>query len=614
MLRPVPFRLGSYDCQQRLGGNYGEVYFAVDVNTQRTVLVKIMESFGQPAMFRQRFLVEARVACQCVHPNLIQTYEAGEIAGEYALIMEIPHGDTLRALIDRGSYIMEMDALGLAWQVAHAMAFLHGFGIVHRDLKPENIIVSQDGAVKLFDFGIARLAESKLPSEGDVSGTPLYMAPEQVRGEHASKQSDIYSFGVLLFHLLTRSYPYRMSGHEDLYNAIVYREPNMDLMVQRRLQTPGLMELVGACLRKDPAERPQSFDTVERFLQQIVRPQQPLPNTGAMLRAMSAPPPVPDEGPKVFQSIQTPVFVPPPPPPLRSPLGQPPPIGIRTTAPVSKQTALTVGGGGAGDKKRPAFLIPLLFGLAFAAVVIAGWLFWPKLATSVARAKSPSLRSSGVSTSEMQNVPAGNAMVGRDREVAMVAAFEIDKTELSNKDYLEFSRATKRAHPDPLADLDPQLPVVNVSFEDAQAYCKWVGKRLPKAVEWEKAARGEDGRKFPWGNEPLIERANIGNTGYLARVNARGDGASPYGVLNMVGNVWEWVDQPSPLSPADFQQLQHMYTPPLDMKEAAFQIRGGSYMHNTTAETFEQLVWDAATAPARTKRKDIGFRCVRDVK
>src|SRR5688572_17000067 len=100
-----------------------------------------MQPFGQPEMFRQRFLVEARVACQCVHERLIQTYEAGEIDGQYALVMEIPQGETLRTLIDRGAYAAESEALVLAWQIAHAMAFLHSFGIVHRDLKPENIVV-----------------------------------------------------------------------------------------------------------------------------------------------------------------------------------------------------------------------------------------------------------------------------------------------------------------------------------------------------------------------------------------------------------------------------------------------------------------------------------------
>ncbi len=606
MERLVPFRLGSYDCQQRLGGNYGEVYFAVDLNTQRQVLVKIMEPFGQPAMFRQRFLVEARVACQAVHPNLIRTLEAGEIGGHYALVMEIPQGDTLRALIDRGAYSNESDALNVAWQVAHGLAFLHQFGIVHRDLKPENIIVSQDGTVKLFDFGIARLAESKLPTEGDIAGTPLYMAPEQVRGEQADKHSDIYSFGVLLFHLLTRNYPYRMSGHEDLYNAIVYREPNLEPLNQRRLQNRGLYDLVAACIQKDPSRRPPSFDWIEQFLAQFGEREAPDPlgNTAAMLQAMSMPPPVPSEGPKVFQSIQTPAMIPsltmkhqaverrgPPPPPA---------LPLPSTA--------------TGAKTKSKWLFPaMLFGgvTLLAGVAAGGWFLWPSLGASRTNVASPAATGSSVL---MKRIPAGPALLGRDREVVNVPAFEIDQTEVSNGDYLAFCKASRRQYPVELPSLDAQLPVVNVSFDDAQAFAKWAGKRLPTAAEWEKAARGEDGRKFPWGNEPLLERANVGNTGYLARVNARGDGASPYGVLNMVGNVWEWVNQPAPLMPEDVLRIQHLFNPPLDPKEPAYQIRGGSYMHSVDSTGFEELVWDHATAPARTRRNDIGFRCARDAK
>ena len=587
MSRTLPFRIGQYDCQQKLGGSYGEVYFANDLRNRRTVLVKIMEPFGQPAMFRQRFLIEARVACQCVHPNLIQTYEAGEIDGHYALVMEAPQGETLRTLLDRGSFTDELQALGIAWQIAHGMAFLHQFGVVHRDLKPDNIIVSNEGAVKLFDFGLARLSESKLPTQSDLGQSPLYMAPEQVRGNEASKQSDIYAFGVVMFHLLTREYPYKMAGHEDLYNAIVHRDPHLDPLYQRGLRHPQAAEVVKTCLQKDPAQRPQSFDQVEGFLKQFAPPDQGA-STAAMLRAMSLPPAVPGVGPKVFDSA-------------------------KIMAAMQATRALEA----AKRKPPPKKPFPWIWvGSAAAALLLtsalgfAVWKWMPRGGASggaaSARTKSGPLRGGS-----MTSVPAGQALIGRDKAVVRISPFEIERMEVSNREFLAFCDDTGYAKPFGAVDKDPELPVINVSIDDARKYAKWAGKRLPTAIEWEAAARGSDGRKFPWGEDPLLERANVGNTGYLLRVNSRGDGASPYGALNMIGNAWEWVEQSAPLTPQDFHRVKHLFHPPLDPNEPSFQIRGGSYMHYTNAQMFEELVWDFAAVPARTKRMDIGFRCAR---
>lgn len=595
MANTVPFRIGAYTCQQRLGGNFGEVYYATHAETGQNVLVKIMQPFGQPQMFRQRFLVEARVACQCVHPNLIQTFEAGEIDGQYALVMEIPQGETLRAAIDRGAYTNEADALKLILHLTHAIAFLHNFGIVHRDLKPENIIIAPDGTMKLFDFGVARLGEAKLPAEGDLTGTPIYMSPEQVRGEAASKQTDIYSYGVLLFHILTRAYPYRLAGHEDLYNAVVSREPNLEPLLQRQLRATYLVDLIRTCLQKDPAQRPPSFDWIERFLRDASGGLAGAPeNTAAMLRAMALPPPVPSAGPKVFSSSRTPVAVP------KAPPGKAVP-----NAPKSN-IALWAG-----------------LGVALIAVLATGAFFVMKArpsAQSSSQQQPQQQPSAPVATSttpvtnvSMQRVPAGPALVGRDLELVQVPAYEIDQTEVSNASYLEFCQATGRECPPGIKDLDPQLPVVNVSFDDATAFAKWAGKRLPTAVEWEKAARGENGQKFPWGNEPELERANIGSTGYLARVNARGNGASPYGVLNLIGNVWEWVNEPVKLHPGDLQRMQFLLIPPVQPGEPAYQIRGGSFMHVVSTANLADLTWDFAPAPSRFKRNDIGFRCARSV-
>jgi formylglycine-generating enzyme required for sulfatase activity len=250
--------------------------------------------------------------------------------------------------------------------------------------------------------------------------------------------------------------------------------------------------------------------------------------------------------------------------------------------------------------------------IAIAGLAFAAWKWFPREAIRARQQQQQTNeRSAPLRGGSMVKVPQGQALLGRDKAVVQIVPFEIDRMEVSNREFLAFCDETGYPKPFGANEKDPELPVINVSIEDARKYAAWAGKRLPTAVEWEAAARGADGRKFPWGEEPILERANVGNTGYLLRANSRGDGASPFGALNMIGNAWEWVDQPATLTPEDFNRIKHLFTPPLEPNEPAFQIRGGSYMHYTNPQTFEELVWDFAAMPARTKRMDIGFRCAR---
>ena len=154
-------------------------------------------------------------------------------------------------------------------------------------------------------------------------------------------------------------------------------------------------------------------------------------------------------------------------------------------------------------------------------------------------------------------VPAGEFGFGGDKQRIALPAFYVDQTEVPNAEYAKFCQATNRALPDRFPADKPDYPLVNVTIGDARAFAEWAGKRLPNAFEWEKAARGVDGRTFPWGNEHDPARANVG-THQLRPVDDFAGGASPFGALQMVGNVWEFVDQLRAPSRGSLEELSEI--------------------------------------------------------
>jgi formylglycine-generating enzyme required for sulfatase activity len=204
-------------------------------------------------------------------------------------------------------------------------------------------------------------------------------------------------------------------------------------------------------------------------------------------------------------------------------------------------------------------------------------------------------------------VGAGEFASGGDKERIALPAFYIDQTEVPNVEYAKFCMATNRPPPDGFPADKPDYPVVNVTLADARAFAAWARKRLPNALEWEKAARGVDGRAFPWGNERDSTRANVG-TYQLRPVNDFANGASPFGALQMVGNVWEYVDQLRPPTREALKNYRKLKPPPR-ADEPWYMIRGQS----SGEQLMGTVIWEPATVPARWKDVYIGFRCVKNV-
>ncbi|HEX3819695.1 MAG TPA: protein kinase [Candidatus Sulfotelmatobacter sp.] len=269
-------RFGNYQILQRLGaGGMGEVYRARDTRLEREVAIKTLSlEHGSQADALTRFEQEARAASALNHPNIVTIYELGEADGTRYIAMELVTGQTVRELLATGP-IPFRKAVIIATQIADALAKAHAAGIVHRDLKPENLMVSGDTTVKILDFGLAKLQRGKhshdpdasttITEQGIVMGTVGYMSPEQATGEELDFRSDQFSFGSVLYEMVTGLPAFRKKTHAETTAAILRDEP--ERLRSRMLQAPPpFVWMVERCLAKDPKERYASTHDLARDL------------------------------------------------------------------------------------------------------------------------------------------------------------------------------------------------------------------------------------------------------------------------------------------------------------------------------------------------------------
>ncbi|MFN2386662.1 MAG: protein kinase [Thermoanaerobaculia bacterium] len=266
-------RLGPYEILGVLGaGGMGEVYRARDTRLGREVAVKVLPAtFSSDRDRMRRFEQEARAAGSLNHPNLLSLYDVGTHERSPYLVSELLEGETLRARLASGP-LAPRKAIAYAVQIANGLAAAHEKGIVHRDLKPENIFLTRDGRAKILDFGLAKLIRpeateggphtaaptiSGATEPGVILGTLSYMSPEQVRGKAADPRSDIFSFGAILFEMLSGNRAFRGASAADTMSAILKEDPS-DLSETARNLPPGVARLVRHCLEKNPEKRFQS--------------------------------------------------------------------------------------------------------------------------------------------------------------------------------------------------------------------------------------------------------------------------------------------------------------------------------------------------------------------
>jgi formylglycine-generating enzyme required for sulfatase activity/predicted Ser/Thr protein kinase len=557
MTDSVPDKLGKYKIIEEVGrGGFAAVYKAVDTTLDRTVALKVLAPhlLWDPT-FVQRFQREAKVAANLDHPNIVTIYEVSQIEGVYFIAMQFLEGRTLSQLLQAEGAWPVSRVQGVIEQVASALDYAHARGFVHRDIKPSNVIVTEDGQATLTDFGLVKAGEgTKLSTTGVVFGTPEYMSPEQAEGKVLDARSDIYSLGVVLFEMLAGRAPFVADTTPAVLYKHVHEPPPLD---ELPFDLPrGVVAVVEKALAKKREARYQS--------------------AGEMAWAFKA--------------------------------------AVETTAEpkVERKEEPAVRGG-----------LPIWgwAGIALvAALVIGGAIFLVIFQEDEAPAVPPG----------MVYVPAGEFIMGSDVggedekpvHTVYLDAFCIDKTEVTNAQYRKCVKSGVCNAPSNIiydyADY-AQHPVVDVGWNDADAYCRWAGKRLPTEAEWEKAARGPDGLVYPWGNKFNGTKLNFAdkNTSFdwsdlnwddgyagTAPVGSYPDGASPYGALDMAGNVWEWV--------ADWYDSGYYAISPENNPKGPASgdtrvYRGGSWR----AEKPLVRAAERERNPPTSAFANVGFRCAR---
>lgn len=634
--------IGNYEVVNRFGeGGMGELYLGRHTRLAREVIIKTIRtdefSPKQIEQLRVRLEREAFVQSQLDNNNIVRVYDFIATDDATCMVMEFVPGRDLRKMIVNETGPIPADrAIRLFKQVLTAIDYAHNFtyadqngqkyvGIIHRDLKPANILVTPDDVVKVTDFGIVKVQGATGGTQlGFNPGTPEYMSPEQARGRELDQRSDIYSLGIVIYEMLTGRVPF-----EDDQNATSdyeVRRGHIELPVPRPSELyPGipleLEKIVLKSLEKDPDLRFQStkdfLQAVESYEQTGQAVWQTTPLGGGDRRTILQPG-------RVGKAAGAAVL----------PSGAAAPGGVASAPTVARlgnvpgvpslEKANQLGKAEAETAIRPVAApakskTPLIAGIAVVVLLAAAF--------GVYKLRSGGTTNPGGNSGGPQSVPAmiqgmimipgGDFKMGRDdgdpkynyekpAHPVTVKPFFIDKFEVTNEQFAEFVRQTRRQPPShwgggnfPVGEAN--FPVVNITWNDANAYAQWAGKRLPTEEEWEFAARGRDGRIYPYGNEWKPKYSNAAEDGYrkARAVGSYPEGASPFGAMDMAGNVAEWTAsnyKPYPGSKAEPQD--------------GFKIlRGGAF--NTKAN--QQTATDRYFEPPTKTLDYVGFRCVKDV-
>ncbi|HZD58671.1 MAG TPA: bifunctional serine/threonine-protein kinase/formylglycine-generating enzyme family protein [Anaerolineales bacterium] len=524
-------------------GGMAEVYLGTHLTLDRPVAVKILHSYVEedPGLLA-RFQREAKVVAGLRHPNIVQVYDFDAIDNHPYIVMEYLNGPTLASYLyvlhERNEKLPVHDVARLLERLSNALDYAHGLDVIHRDIKPSNIILhanadevtvdtplTEDIDVILTDFGLVRIGQATVQTlQGTISGTPNYMSPEQASGGETDHRTDIYSLGVVLYEMLAGRVPF----DADSTLTVIYKQIN-----EPPPPIPGISAEVQAvidrALAKDPDDRYQSCGQM----------------VGDFCSAT---------GTKPEEEQET----------------------VRATLPAPPEPATV------SVRPKPvrsyALIIAALIGMiSLSAMAIGAFLLYPKLSSASSETATPKITLAAPTETapptmtaspkttvppETIDLPTSEGMVkiaAATYEVGLTPAdefhaasqsvslsdFWIDEYQITNAQFQQYLEETD-AQPPAVWPGGPNHPVRGVTWEQSQAYCSWIHKRLPAEAEWEAAGRGpgQNPQLYPWGTDPTADGKVLQMPNQDSYdVGTQPFNVSPFGVYDLVGNVWEWVGE-----------------------------------------------------------------------
>ncbi len=629
-------KIGRYEIIKELGrGGMATVYLARDLEIRREVAIKVLPAFSNPAA-RARFQREAEIVAKLEHSAIVPIYDFGEHDDSPFLVMRYMAGGSLSDRLAAGPMKLA-EAADILARIAPAVDFAHKRGIIHRDLKPDNLLFDHDGQPYIADFGIAKITAPGVSSMTGtrIIGTPLYMSPEQFgSAEPIDARADIYALGVILYEMLSGEPPFMANTPAEMMKLHLMA-PVPAIQAHIKSLPSQLQPILERALAK---ERGQRYATAQALADAVAEHVIDRPKPASPTRTLAG---------------------------GRAPGGLTPPRKARrfwgfaalslvliitlllALKPALKDTPLpsaTVHAANiATPLQVPAATTPPTFTLEPAEESPV------ELAEPTAEPTAPPTPQAGDSRVNPLDqaviifIPAGEFMMGLTEaqldslmslcpdcnrsylnnslpaHPVALDSFWIYRTEVTNAQYAQCVTASMCRPPDENRSgtrsdyfgnpAYANYPVVFVDWLSTTEYCAWAQARLPTEAEWERAARGDDGRLFPWGDAPPnAQRANFGgNVGNTTEAGAYPEGASPYGILDMAGNVWEWV---SDWYEADYYEYAAAVNPqgPDSSGEDYRAGRGGNWnWDHVYASAAYHDWWDPEMSSG-----DVGFRCALD--
>jgi formylglycine-generating enzyme required for sulfatase activity len=529
----------KYELRELLGeGAHGLVYRARHLDLGRNVAIKLLKpnvAQDDPNL-QKRFLREVHLATSFVHRYAVTLRDFGRDGSILFYTMDYVEGETLRDVLKREETLPLKPAVTFTTQILEALEEAHRAGVIHRDIKPSNILLvegpSREDEVRVLDFGLAKAVRESAEGEtfadltlpGARVGTLAYMSPEQAMGRELDHRSDLYAVGVLAYMMISGGRPcFPRRDVADPLQAFLFNLTTRRPTDLRELapNTPrALRDVIMRALRKKPRER---FADARTFRTALLKASKRGSRSGAGGARASG----------------------------KGPVRAPRPRRASEVGPISSKSPSSRSG------KKLRYRLP----------------------EGVVHGKSKGEFINERDDSALVYIPPGDFRMGSDREpplardlvlprsrralgredpvhfVRISKGYFIGKTPVTWKQYRRFCLETGRRPPRTVDfrrldgfDITDSHPVVNVAWKDAQSYCDWARGRLPTEAEWEYAARGDDDRTFPWGEDAVGGRTcnNVDQPIYGGRatspVGSFPRGHSPFGCLDMAGNVWEWND------------------------------------------------------------------------